>query len=152
MNLLNFTQGLADADAAGRPGHVVRLPESLPLKLDCGRALAPLTIAYQTYGTLNAERSNAVLVTHALTGDQFVAEPHPLTGKPGWWRLVVGPGCPVDTRRFFVICANIVGGCMGTTGPMSTDPATGEPYGPGFPIVTVPSVGSRSRQRSFAAS
>ena len=90
--------------------------------------LGPFTIAYQTYGTLNAERSNAVLICHALTGDQYVANPHPVTGKPGWWETMVGPGRPIDTDRYFVICANVLGGCMGTTGPASTNPATGEPW------------------------
>src|SRR5580698_8472001 len=83
------------------------------LTLECGQHLAPIDIAYRTYGSLNAARSNAVLVCHALTGDQYVAETHPVTGKPGWWDLVVGPGHPIDTDRFFVICANILGGCMG---------------------------------------
>ncbi len=87
--------------------------------LDCGVALPSVTVAYRTYGTLNAARSNAVLVCHALTGDQYVAEAHPGTGKPGWWNQVVGPGGAVDTDRFFVICANVLGGCMGSTGPRS---------------------------------
>jgi homoserine O-acetyltransferase len=87
--------------------------------LECGVSLRRLDVAYRTYGTLNAARSNAVLVCHALTGDQYVAEPHPITGKEGWWDLVVGPGRPVDTDRFFVICANVLGGCMGSTGPAS---------------------------------
>ncbi len=90
-----------------------------------------------TYGTLNAARSNAVLVFHALSGDQFVASVHPVTGKPGWWDIVVGPKKPIDTERFFVICANIVGGCMGTTGPSEINPATNEPYGINFPVVTI---------------
>ena len=89
------------------------------LTLDCGVSLRRLAVAYRTYGTLNAERTNAVLVCHALTGDQYVAEPHPITGKPGWWDRVVGPGRPIDTDRFFVICANVLGGCMGSTGPRS---------------------------------
>ena len=108
-----------------------------PLPLDCGRALAPFTIAYMTYGTLNAQRSNAVLICHALTGDQFVASDHPITGKPGWWTTMVGPGQPIDTDRFFVICANVLGGCMGSTGPAEIDPATGNPFGLNFPLVTV---------------
>src|SRR6202042_3139769 len=89
------------------------------MTLDCGARLSRMTVAYRTYGTLNAARSNAVLVCHALTGDQYVAEPHPITGKEGWWDLVVGPGRPVDTDRFFVICTNVLGGCMGSTGPAS---------------------------------
>ena len=104
-----------------------------PLKLDCGRELAPFTVAYMTYGTLNAAKSNAVLICHALTGDQFVASDHPVTGKPGWWTTMVGPGKPIDTDRFFVICANVIGGCMGSTGPAEIDPATGKPYGLSFP-------------------
>jgi homoserine O-acetyltransferase len=108
-----------------------------PLKLDCGRTLSPFSIAYMTYGTLNEAKSNAILVCHALTGDQFVASEHPVTGKPGWWSMMVGPGKPIDTDRFFVICANVIGGCMGTTGPASIDPKTGKPFGLDFPLVTV---------------
>ncbi len=108
-----------------------------PLALDCGRSLAPFTVAYMTYGTLNADKSNAVLICHALTGDQFVASDHPITGKPGWWTTMVGPGKPIDTDRFFVICANVIGGCMGSTGPAETDPATGQPFGLNFPLVTI---------------
>jgi len=108
-----------------------------PLLLDCGVALSPVTIAYQTYGTLDADRRNAVLVCHALTGDQHVANVHPLTGKNGWWETMIGPGKPIDTDRFFVICSNVVGGCMGTTGPASRDPGTGEPYALDFPVVTI---------------
>jgi homoserine O-acetyltransferase len=108
-----------------------------PLVLDSGRELSPFTIAYMSYGTLNAGKSNVVLVCHALTGDQFVFGKHPVTGKPGWWETMVGAGKPIDTDRFFVICANVIGGCMGTTGPAETDPATGAPYGLTFPVVTV---------------
>ena len=118
-------------------GQVLELGAENPLVLDSGKRLSPFTIAYMTYGTLNAARSNAVLICHALSGDQFVASTHPVTGKPGWWSYAVGPGKPIDTNRFYVICANVVGGCMGTTGPGEIDPATGEPYGLGFPIVTV---------------
>ena len=107
------------------------------LALDCGAELTGVTLAYQTYGTLNADRSNAILVCHALTGDQFVADQHPITGKPGWWQVMVGPGLPIDTDRYFVICANVLGGCMGTTGPSSANPATGKPYGLDFPVITV---------------
>ena len=94
-----------------------RFPQGLAL--ECGQTLAPVDIAYRTYGALNAARTNAVLVCHALTGDQYVAEPHPITGKPGWWETLVGPGRPIDTDRFFVICSNVLGGCMGSTGPDS---------------------------------
>ncbi len=116
---------------------VVTFPADRPLPLDSGGALAPLTVAYQTYGTLDAARANAVLVCHALTGDQHVANLHPVTGKPGWWTAMVGPGRPIDTDRLFVICANVVGGCLGTTGPASLNPATGRAYGLDLPIITI---------------
>ena len=116
---------------------LVRFPANNPLRLDCGVDLAPLQIAYQTYGTLNAERNNAVLVCHALTGDQHAVNDHPVTGKPGWWETMVGPGRPIDTERYFVICPNVVGGCMGSSGPASTNPATGAPWGLDFPVITV---------------
>ena len=96
---------------------VVRFGLDQPLALDAGVDLAPFQIAYQTYGTLNAARCNAVLICHALTGDQHVANVHPVTGKSGWWETMVGPGKPIDTERYFVICPNVVGACMGTTGP-----------------------------------
>ena len=117
---------------------VVCFPPDRPLVLDGGGRIAPLTIAYQTYGTLNADRSNAILICHALTGDQHVANIHPLTGKPGWWTAMVGPGRPIDTDRFFVICSNVVGGCMGTTGPTSANPATERAYGLDLPMLTIP--------------
>ena len=108
------------------------------LALDCGRSLATLTVAYRTYGTLDAVAGNAILVCHALTGDQYVAETHPLTGRQGWWSSLVGPGLPVDTDRFFVICANVLGGCMGSTGPRTPhDDKPGEPWGHEFPPVTI---------------
>ncbi len=107
------------------------------MMLDCGVMLDELTVAYRTYGRLNPARSNAVLVCHALTGDQYVAEPHPVTGKPGWWDLVVGPGRPIDTNRLFVICANVLGGCMGSTGPRSQRDGGDEPWGTDFPPVTI---------------
>jgi homoserine O-acetyltransferase len=111
------------------------------MTLECGVSLQRLDVAYRTYGTLNAARSNAVLVCHALTGDQYVAETHPITGKEGWWEAVVGPGRPVDTDRFFVICANVLGGCMGSTGPRSPRDGAGNdtagPWGTEFPPVTI---------------
>ena len=116
---------------------VARFGADEPLMMDSGVALAPWQVAYQTYGQLNAERSNAILICHALTGDQHVANINPVTGKPGWWTTMVGPGKPVDTNRFFVICANVIGGCMGTTGPASTNPQTGQPYALDFPVVTI---------------
>ena len=111
--------------------------ESLPLRLASGKELAPYRIAYKTYGTLNADKSNAILVPHALTGDQYVASHHPVTGKPGWWETMVGPGKPIDTDRFFVICPNVLGGCMGSTGPASVNPSTGKPWGVDFPVITI---------------
>ena len=108
-----------------------------PLKLDAGVELSPFQIAYKTYGTLNPERSNAVLICHALTGDQHVASVHPVTRKSGWWETMVGPSRPIDTERYFVICPNVVGACMGTTGPSSTDPKTGKPWGLDFPVITI---------------
>ncbi|HAA91354.1 MAG TPA: homoserine O-acetyltransferase [Rhodospirillaceae bacterium] len=107
------------------------------MALDSGTKFGPFGIAYQTYGTLNDDKSNAILVCHALTGDQFVAETHPITGKPGWWNDMVGPGNPIDTDRFYVICINVLGGCMGSTGPKEIDPKTDRPYGLDFPVITI---------------
>jgi homoserine O-acetyltransferase/O-succinyltransferase len=112
------------------------------LPLDCGMTLRRPVVAYRTYGDLNADRSNAVMICHALTGDQYVAERHPVTGRDGWWESVVGPGLPIDTSRFFVICANVLGGCMGSTGPRSPrddqadDPAPPR-WGVDFPAITI---------------
>jgi homoserine O-acetyltransferase len=108
-----------------------------PLPLDCGAALAPVQIAYETYGSLNADKSNAVLICHALTGDQYVASTHPITGKPGWWQRLVGEGKPVDPARDFIICANVIGSCMGSSGPATVNPATGEPWGMDFPVLSI---------------
>ncbi|WP_131119981.1 homoserine O-acetyltransferase MetX [Lichenihabitans psoromatis] len=116
---------------------VVTFPADRPLITDAGGTVSPLTVAYQTYGTLNADRSNAILVCHALTGDQHVANVHPVTGKPGWWRAMVGPGKPIDTDRFFVICSNVVGGCLGSTGPASINPATSKVFGLDLPVITI---------------
>jgi len=130
-----FLRPLSAPDA--EKGRAAQFGPEHALALDAGRTLAPWTIAYMTYGALNEARTNAVLVCHALTGDQFVASAHPVTGKPGWWETMVGPGKPIDTDRFFVICANVIGGCMGSSGPAEIDPETGEPYGLSFPLVTV---------------
>jgi homoserine O-acetyltransferase/O-succinyltransferase len=107
-----------------------------PLPLDGGGSLAPVELGYETYGALNAEASNAILICHALTGDQFVASPHPITGKPGWWARMVGPGKPIDTDRFCVIAVNAIGGCMGSSGPETAGP-DGKPLGMRFPVITV---------------
>ena len=125
------------AAAHVQTGLSVELGGDTPLELDCGVSLGPFTLAYQTYGTLNAARSNAVLLCHALTGDQFVLGPHPVTGKPGWWEMMVGPGKTFDTDRYFVICSNVLGGCMGTVGPKEINPATGRPWGLDFPVITI---------------
>ena len=129
------TLRLVEAD---RPSSRVAVfgPER-PLPLDAGITLSPWQIAYETYGELDAAKSNAILVCHALTGDQYVASQNPVTGKPGWWELVVGPGKPIDTDRYFVICTNVLGGCMGTTGPASTNPATGKAWGLDLPVITI---------------
>ncbi len=125
-----------EADHPSSP--LARFGKDQPLKLDCGIDLAPFQIAYQTYGELNADRSNAILICHALTLDQHVANIHPLTGKPGWWETMVGAGRPLDTDSYFIICPNVIGGCMGSTGPASTNPATGKFWGLDFPIITIP--------------
>ena len=107
-----------------------------PLPLDNGSALDGVTVAYETYGELSDARDNAILICHALTGDQYVASAHPLTGKPGWWERMVGPGKPIDTNRFHIICANVIGGCMGSTGPASPGP-DGQPWAMRFPVITI---------------
>ncbi|MCQ0990192.1 homoserine O-acetyltransferase MetX [Jiella marina] len=108
-----------------------------PLHLDAGVDLAPFQLAYNTYGTLNASKTNAILVCHALTGDHYAASQSPVTGKPGWWSSIIGPGKPIDTDRYFVICSNVLGGCLGSTGPASINPKTGEPYGLTLPVITI---------------
>ena len=112
----------------------LRLDTDLPL--DSGQALSDVILAYETYGDLAADKGNAILICHALTGDQYVASTHPVTGKPGWWERMVGPGKPIDTDRFHVICANVIGSCMGSTGPASLA-SDGQPYGMRFPVITV---------------
>jgi homoserine O-acetyltransferase len=132
-------RGEERAHEADHPSSLVAVfGTNQPLRLDCGIDLAPLQIAYQTYGELNAERSNAILVCHALTGDQHVANVHPVTGKPGWWQTLVGPGKALDTERYFIICTHVIGGCMGSTGPSSTNPLTGKLWGLDFPVITIP--------------
>jgi homoserine O-acetyltransferase len=109
-----------------------------PLGLRCGKTLGPIDVAYETYGELSPEQDNAILICHALSGNAHVAGFNsPDDRKPGWWDIMVGPGKPIDTNRYFVICSNFLGGCSGTTGPSDTDPATGKPYGLSFPIVTI---------------
>jgi len=112
--------------------------EDSPMPLDSGERLGPITLAYETYGQLNADRSNAILICHALSGDSHAAGYYTEADKgPGWWDSCIGPGKAFDTDRFFIICSNVIGGCQGSTGPESINPATGEPYGLNFPVVTI---------------
>lgn len=138
-DMSDLSPSLADPlKEANEPSSLVaRFGPEAPLLMDCGVVLDHWQIAYQTYGELNADKSNAILVCHALTGDQYVASRNPVTGKGGWWTAMIGPGKPIDIERFFVICANVIGGCTGTTGPASTNPATGKPWGLSFPVVTI---------------
>jgi homoserine O-acetyltransferase len=116
-------------------GRHVTLPG--PLRLDGGVLLSPVDIAYETYGTLAPDGGNAILICHALTGDQHVASDHPVTGKAGWWTRMVGPGKPVDPERHFIVCANVLGSCMGSSGPATINPATGKPWAMTFPVITI---------------
>ena len=129
--------GAQSREAVEPSSLVMRFGPDKPLRLDAGVDLAPLQIAYQTYGALNAQKTNAILVCHALTGDQHVANVHPVTGKQGWWESLIGPGRIIDTQRYFVICANVVGGCLGTTGPASINPATSKPYALDLSVITI---------------
>ncbi|NQY82625.1 MAG: homoserine O-acetyltransferase [Alphaproteobacteria bacterium] len=116
-------------------GCTVCLPE--PIALDGGAVLDTVEVAYTCYGQLNAARNNAILVCHALTGDHFMAETHPVTGKPGWWANIVGSGKPLNTDHYAIFCINVLGGCLGTLGPTSINPASGEIYGLDFPVITI---------------
>jgi len=118
-------------------GHTITLFKDKALALDSGATLQPVNVCYETYGSLNADRSNAILICHALTGDQYVASKHPITGKSGWWERMVGPGLLIDTNKYFVVCSNVLGSCLGTTGPWEPDPATGKPWGLDFPVITI---------------
>ncbi len=139
MNTANSTiQPEPGSVGVVKPQHlsVVVPPEGF--RLECGRSLPAIEVAYETYGVLSPERDNAILILHALTGDAHVAGRHsPDDRKPGWWDFAVGPGRAFDTNRYFVICLNILGGCKGTTGPSSLNPDTGRPYGMTFPAVTL---------------
>ena len=107
--------------------NIKKIIVSKPLKLDCGQTIKDFPIAYETYGKLNAEKNNAILVFHALTGDQFVTGTNPITKKDGWWCSAVGPGKAIDTEKYFVVCANVLGGCMGSFGPKNIDKETNQP-------------------------
>lgn len=108
-----------------------------PIQLDSGRILNDVTVAYETYGELNKEKSNAILICHALTGDAHAAGWHKGDRKPGWWEMVIGPGKAIDSEKYFIICSNVLGGCKGTTGPSSINPETGKEYGLDFPVITI---------------
>jgi len=127
---------VSDAGGLKLPGFQVELARDEPMRLDSGESIGPFNVAYTTCGELNADKSNAILVCHALTGDQYVLETHPITGKPGWWELMVGPGKPLDTDRFYIICVNVLGGCMGSTGPRDINPSTNQPWCLDFPVIT----------------
>ena len=108
-----------------------------PLKLDCGQTIKDFPIAYETYGKLNDKKNNAILIFHALTGDQFVAGDNPITNKEGWWTTAVGSGKAIDTDKYFIICANVLGGCMGSFGPQDINMENNQPYGLKFPVITI---------------
>ena len=107
------------------------------LKLDCGQEISNFPIAYETYGKLNDKKDNGILIFHALTGDQFPCGTNPITNKEGWWSYALGPNKAIDTNKFFVISANVIGGCMGSFGPSSIDTKTNKPYGSDFPVITI---------------
>jgi homoserine O-acetyltransferase len=125
------------ADIMAQDSGVWAFGPDKPLRLDSGAKLDNLEIAWRSFGTLNADRSNAVLICHALTLDQHVAGIHPVSGKEGWWTRLVGPGRPLDPADWFILCSNVIGGCNGSSGPGSVDPATGQPYGLTFPVITI---------------
>ncbi len=107
------------------------------LELDCGKIIKNFPVAYETYGTLNKNKDNAILAFHALTGDQFCTNINPITKREGWWKTAVGPEKAIDTNKYFVICANVIGGCMGSYGPKETNPATNKLFGTTFPVITI---------------
>ncbi len=108
-----------------------------PLTLECGQTIKDFPIAYETYGNLNEKKNNAILIFHALTGDQFVTNNNPITNKQGWWNTAVGPEKAINTNKYFVICANVLGGCMGSFGPKSINKESNEPFGLNFPVITI---------------
>jgi len=130
---------MIDAHSVGlvKPQYLT-FAEDEPMQLESGATLGPVTVAYETYGTLNEERTNAILIVHALSGSAHAAGYHSETDrKPGWWDDCIGPGKAFDTNRYFVVCSNVLGSCYGSTGPSSINPATGKPYGLAFPVVTI---------------
>lgn len=133
----SITQEFGPAYKEAKVGDIVILAKDKPLKLDCGKEISEFPLAYKTYGALNADKSNAILICHGLTGDQYLATTHPVTRKPGWWQKIVGSGKILDTDKYFIICSNVIGGCMGSFGPKSINPKTGKPYNLDFPVVTI---------------
>ncbi|TDI58102.1 MAG: homoserine O-acetyltransferase [Alphaproteobacteria bacterium] len=129
------TQG--DTKNGSQSAAQVSLLRDVPFRLENGAALDEVEIAWQDYGTLNADKSNVVLLCHALTMDQYAAGTHPVTGKAGWWANMVGPGKVIDTDRFYVLCLNVLGSCLGSTGPLTIDPKTNKPMGINFPVITI---------------
>lgn len=127
----------ATVDTTKHPATTDIKPTPQALELESGETISPFTIAYETYGTINQDKSNVILVCHALTGDQYAANIHPTTGKEGWWSTLIGKGKPIDTDKYFVICPNVIGGCMGSTGPASINPKTERTYGLDFPVITI---------------
>ena len=117
--------------------NIKQLLISKPLKLECGKTIKDFPLAYETYGELNKNKDNAILIFHALTGDQFASGINPITKKAGWWSNAVGPNKAIDTNKYFIICANVLGGCMGTFGPKEINKDLNEPYGLNFPVVTI---------------
>lgn len=133
----NTTLSFGPNQKAAEIGQLLDITPATPFRFDCGAQMDTITLSYQTYGTLNAQKSNAVLLCHGLTGDQYLVGPHPVTGKPGWWQDLVGPGKVYDTDKYFLIVSNVMGGCMGSTGPKSINPATKHVYGLDFPVITI---------------
>ena len=117
--------------------NIKKLEVSKPLKLDCGKTIKNFPVAYETYGTLNKKKDNAILAFHALTGDQFCTNINPITKREGWWTTAVGPEKAIDTNKYFVICANVIGGCMGSYGPKEINPITNKLFSTTFPVITI---------------
>ena len=118
-------------------GKIIKLATKKPLKLTCGLEINSFDLAYQTYGKLNKDKSNAILLCHPITADQYVASKHPITGKDGWWNFMVGKNKAIDTNKYFVICANVIGSCLGSFGPKNINPKTKKPYATDFPFITI---------------
>ena len=131
MNKLNKNSSLNNYT------HKPILKLSNHFKLDSGTSLPNVSISYKTYGSLNSRKTNAILVCHALTGDQYASGIHPITGKYGWWSDLIGPNLVLDTNKYFIICSNVLGGCMGTTGPRDINPNNNTNYGMNFPEITI---------------